>query len=120
MSIGFPSNENFDSWVGENVPKNLQSLFPRDDDGLWPISEDADLRKASALKHSLLAALPVIGSIIGLVKLFSVLSVRDRGEDPASTRAYYLVTGCLEVLGLGLLLLVLKITCLAVRVLLRK
>ncbi|SYX08687.1 hypothetical protein C834K_0209 [Chlamydia poikilotherma] len=110
MQIRFQTTEDFDNAVG-NFPRKCQMLFPRDDEGLWDISSDWDLMKSNALKNSALAALPLIGSIMGLIKLFSVWSVNLRGESKRKILAYT-ITGLMEFCGLGIVTLVLKILCL--------
>ncbi|WP_375793598.1 hypothetical protein O1W69_00495 [Chlamydia sp. 12-01] len=108
MKIRFETTQDFDVSIGEIFPPSLHMLFPRDDDGLWDIAYNWNLSYPLALKHSLLSALPVIGSIMGLIKLFSVWSVNLRGESKGKILAYT-VTGLMEFCGLGIVTLVLKI-----------
>ncbi|MEF9496612.1 MULTISPECIES: hypothetical protein [Chlamydia] len=111
MQIRFETNQDFDDRVGQIFPRSCYMLFPRDDEGIWDISYDWDLTNPTALKNSALAVIPVIGSIIGLIKLFSVWSVNLRGESKRKILVYT-VTGLMEFCGLGIVTLVLKILCL--------
>ncbi|WP_232500664.1 hypothetical protein [Chlamydia felis] len=90
-------------------------LFPRDDEGLWEVSCDWDLTRPAALKNSLLAAIPIVGSVMGLIKLFSVWSVKFQDES-ISKILVYTFTGFLEFYGLGIVVLLLKILYLFLRV----
>ena len=109
------SNFDFDLWVGKMVPSQLDSMFPRDDEGIWPIDVDADLRKHQALQTSLLAVIPIVGSAIGLAKLFSVW-VAYSTEDSWQRVVYYTAIGMLEFVGLGILVFILKICYLCVKI----
>lgn len=109
------SNSEFDLWMEKLVPLKLDSMFPRDDEGIWSIDTNADLRKHQALQTSLLAVIPVVGSAIGLAKLFSVWAAYST-EDPLPRVVYYTAIGILEFLGLGILAFVLKICYLCINI----
>ncbi|WP_348663735.1 hypothetical protein [Chlamydia vaughanii] len=72
-----------------------------------------------ARKHSLLAAIPLIGSVIGVIKLVSALAI-DRENDTVEQIVVYALTGLAELLGLGILLLLLKVLYVMVKVLKEK
>ncbi|AAP04947.1 hypothetical protein [Chlamydia caviae] len=108
MQIRFQTTEEFDEVIGRVFPSSCHMVFPRDDDGLWDTSYDWDLTHPFALKNSVLAAIPLIGSIMGLIKLFTVWSVSPYGESKVKI-ATYTITGLMELCGLGIVLLALKI-----------
>ncbi|WP_375793469.1 hypothetical protein O1W69_05065 [Chlamydia sp. 12-01] len=61
-----------------------------------------------SLKASLLSSIPILGSIRGLARLYSVWSVKGTIEQINNT-IIHTITGVLEFLGLGAILLVVKI-----------
>ncbi|WP_038499968.1 hypothetical protein [Chlamydia avium] len=109
------SNIEFDLWVERTLPQKLNYIFPRDDDGIWPIKVDIDLREYYAFQTSLLAIIPVVGSAIGLAKLFSVWAAYSK-EDSWKSVVYYTTLGILELLGLGIFVFILKICYLCIKI----
>ncbi|MEF9497073.1 hypothetical protein [Chlamydia sp. 04-14] len=71
--------------------------------------EDITLFSSSALTSSLLSSLPILGTIRGLARLYSVWSVKDRRNDHFKDQVTHTLLGIFEVLGLGAALLVVKI-----------
>ncbi|ACZ33203.1 conserved hypothetical protein [Chlamydia pneumoniae LPCoLN] len=74
-------------------------------------SHDWDfLEPPSTWKRTLLAAIPILGSIIGLGRLFSIWSIREP-QDSQEYKSIFWHTLCavLEILGLGIVALILKI-----------
>ncbi|AFS24443.1 hypothetical protein [Chlamydia psittaci] len=108
MKIGYQTTEEFDQRISEVFPRRVHMLFPRDDEGIWDITCDWDLKNPIACRNSLLAAFPLVGSIMGLTKLFSVWSVNLR-EDSVKKIFVYTITGLMEFCGLGIVTLALKL-----------
>ncbi|SFV99794.1 Uncharacterised protein [Chlamydia abortus] len=108
MKIGYQTNEEFDQRISEAFPRRIQMIFPRDDEGIWDITCDWDLKNPIARRNSLLAAFPLVGSIMGLTKLFSAWSVNLR-EDSIKKIFVYTITGLMEFCGLGIVTLALKL-----------
>ncbi|MEF9497071.1 hypothetical protein [Chlamydia sp. 04-14] len=65
------------------------------------------------LKASLLSSIPILGTIRGLARLFHVWSIKGSVEQINNT-IIHTITGILETLGLGVVLLVFRITLTAI------
>lgn len=90
MKIRYQTTEEFDQMISQVCPTRLQMIFPRDDEGIWDIHYDWNLKNSIARRNSVLAAFPLVGSIMGLTKLFSVWSVNLR-EDSIKKYLYTLL-----------------------------
>ncbi|SPN73376.1 hypothetical protein C10C_0196 [Chlamydia serpentis] len=68
------------------------------------------LEPPSTYKRTLLATIPLVGSIIGLGRLFSIWSIKDP-EDTKESKSifWHTLCGILELLGLGIIAFILKI-----------
>ncbi|WP_244983115.1 hypothetical protein [Chlamydia buteonis] len=108
MKIRYQTTEEFDQMISQVCPTRLQMIFPRDDEGIWDIHYDWNLKNSIARRNSVLAAFPLVGSIMGLTKLFSVWSVNLR-EDSIKKIFVYTITGLMEFCGLGIVTLALKL-----------
>ncbi|AAP05321.1 hypothetical protein [Chlamydia caviae] len=70
---------------------------------------DLTLISSNDLKLSLLNSIPILGTIRGLARLYSVWSVKDRSKDRVKDLVTHTFLGIFETLGLGVGLLVMKI-----------
>ncbi|SPN73372.1 hypothetical protein C10C_0192 [Chlamydia serpentis] len=69
----------------------FQCTFVRDLGGLRPVNKET-------FGSVFLRAIPIIGIITGIGRLYSALSTRDVRDNPKS-KFYHIVLGILEVLG---------------------
>ncbi|WP_348662634.1 hypothetical protein [Chlamydia vaughanii] len=67
----------------------------------------------------LMRPMPILGTILGLGRVYSVWSTKD-SEDDIKNKILHTVTGIVEILGLGIVLLVAKILVCAMLTLFRK
>ncbi|WP_348662620.1 hypothetical protein [Chlamydia vaughanii] len=62
-----------------------------------------------SLKSNLLSSLPILGTIRGLACLYSIWGVKDRSRDTHASLAIHTTVGTIEALGLGVILIPIKI-----------
>ncbi|MEF9520065.1 hypothetical protein SBV45_03850 [Chlamydia crocodili] len=72
-------------------------------------SMDGGISNEQDLRSLFLGALPILGSIRGLARLYSVWSVKDRSGDAQKDVTAHTIVGILEVLGFGPIFLALNI-----------
>ncbi len=89
-----------------HLPEVFREGFVRDHHGL---SEASDwlLSSQTALIRSLLGIVPILGNILGAGRLYSVWYTSD--QDWKKQVVWHTIFGVLEVLGLGIIALALKI-----------
>ncbi|AFS21836.1 hypothetical protein [Chlamydia psittaci] len=61
------------------------------------------------LKSTILNSIPILGTIRGLARLYSIYSVKDRSCDATANTVMHTTTGILETLGLGIFIILAKI-----------
>ncbi|WP_375793470.1 hypothetical protein O1W69_05070 [Chlamydia sp. 12-01] len=86
-----------------NHPNLIKSAYVRDNVTAQIISE-------KDLKSLLLSTIPILGTIRGIARLYSIWSVKDRSQDSTKDLIVHTSIGILEILGLGLFRLVLDIS----------
>ncbi|AFS28143.1 hypothetical protein [Chlamydia psittaci] len=98
----------------QNYPKLFRLGFVRDQFGLkywaieWIFSDEIDDLDADGLIIQVLRALPIVGAIMGIGKIYSVWST-DTFEDNRRDKIIFTLTAIIEICGLGILTLILKI-----------
>ncbi|SPN73373.1 hypothetical protein C10C_0193 [Chlamydia serpentis] len=95
-----PCYNNSTEFSENNYKSAFQCTFVRDLGGLRPVNKET-------FGSVFLRAIPIIGIITGIGRLYSALSTRDVRDNPKS-KFYHIVLGILEVLGLGIIHLILK------------
>ncbi|WP_375793472.1 hypothetical protein O1W69_05080 [Chlamydia sp. 12-01] len=113
FNLSYPTNADFLWDASNNHPNLFKTAYVRDRQGInchlscWFISDDKDL------KSTLLSAVPILGTIRGMARLYSIYAVKDRSNDRIIDIVIHTITGILETLGLGILLLAVKMIILA-------
>ncbi|SYX09052.1 hypothetical protein C834K_0598 [Chlamydia poikilotherma] len=99
----------------ENHPEWIKSAYARYNRGIRSSSPllDLFLDGKKSLISSALSSLPVLGSIRGLARLYSIYSVKDRSEDSKKNTVFHTIASILEILGLGIFMLIAKILILS-------
>lgn len=98
----------------QNYPTLFRLGFVRDQFGLkswaieWIFSDDIEDLDADGVIIQVLRALPIIGAILGIGKLYSVWST-DTLEDNRKDKIILTLTGIIEISGLGISTLIMKI-----------
>ncbi|ASD30705.1 membrane protein [Chlamydia abortus] len=98
----------------QNYPTLFRLGFVRDQFGLkswtieWIFSDDIEDLDADGVIIQVLRALPIIGVILGIGKLYSVWST-DTLEDNRKDKIILTLTGIIEICGLGIITLIMKI-----------
>ncbi|WP_348662627.1 hypothetical protein [Chlamydia vaughanii] len=107
----FTTYQNSRDFVNQarNHPKILVLNYSRCPKGLENYIYSVTLYDCDAVKSALLTCIPVLGTILGLARLYSVWSVKDRSQDSCKELTIYTLIGIMETLGLGLLLLPIRI-----------
>ncbi|ACZ33201.1 conserved hypothetical protein [Chlamydia pneumoniae LPCoLN] len=100
----------------KHYPEIFREGFVRDRHGLMEAS-DWLLSTDITIIRSLLGAIPILGNILGAGRLYSVWYTSD--EDWKKQVVWHTIFGILEVLGLGILALALKILLTTIYYLLR-
>ncbi|AAD18374.1 hypothetical protein CpB0225 [Chlamydia pneumoniae TW-183] len=77
--------------------------------GLAPVENEVCLFEENNLLESVMASIPIMGSILGLGRLHSVWSTQDPKDSKISI-IFHTALGILETLGLGIIVLLIKIT----------
>ncbi|MEF9520066.1 hypothetical protein SBV45_03845 [Chlamydia crocodili] len=98
-------------------PSFIKSAYARNSTGVNSHIECLLLDSNKNLLSTILSAVPILGTIRGLARLYSVWSVKDRSEDSKTNIIIHTVTGILETLGLGIFILIAKILILALTIL---
>ncbi|QEM73918.1 hypothetical protein DZK34_02985 [Chlamydia abortus] len=104
----YPNNQDFLSGTREYCPL-FRSGFVRNPTGIQPIAQEwhADVLSTSSILE-IKKATPILGTIMGLGRLYSVWSTEDSLVNTKELLLHTL-TGIIETLGLGILLLIAKI-----------
>ncbi|MEF9520063.1 hypothetical protein SBV45_03860 [Chlamydia crocodili] len=71
-----------------------------------------------AWTHMVLSSLPILGTIRGLARLYSIYSVKDRSEDTTSALIVHTLVGIFETLGLGIVLMIIPISLIFLNIIL--
>ncbi|WP_348662630.1 hypothetical protein [Chlamydia vaughanii] len=99
-------------WDTQQYPKIITSEFLRGIDGyLDRISDVCIIYNKKDVTEALLNCVPVLGTIRGLVKLHNLWGLQDRSKDDPKRLVFLTVCAVLETLGLGIVLLILKLIC---------
>ncbi|WP_348662623.1 hypothetical protein [Chlamydia vaughanii] len=91
----------------KSVKKSLTIVL--DTEGQYKCPDLFSLRSGSLLS-AVLNAVPILGNIRGLARLYSVWAVKDRSKEAKVSQTIHTVLGILETLGLGILVLIFRIT----------
>ncbi|MEF9497072.1 hypothetical protein [Chlamydia sp. 04-14] len=59
--------------------------------------------------NMILSSVPILGTIRGLARLYSIWSVKDKSEDTTSALIIHTLVGIFETLGLGVVLIIVPI-----------
>ncbi|WP_348663930.1 hypothetical protein [Chlamydia vaughanii] len=120
MKQGIASQKNYKKFVYQNnidflnrtqkFPKIVKLGFIRSSVGI--MHNDWLLNNKKSIAETILRAIPILGNILGAAKLYSIFSAPNPGESKVDI-VCHTFAGILETLGLGLVILVLKIlfTC---------
>ncbi|AFS24762.1 hypothetical protein [Chlamydia psittaci] len=98
----------------QNYPILFRLGFVRDQFGLkswaieWIFSDEIDDLDADGLIIQVLRSLPIIGAIMGIGKIYSVWST-DTFEDNRRDKIILTLTAIIEICGLGIITLIMKI-----------
>ncbi|WP_366223905.1 hypothetical protein [Chlamydia buteonis] len=94
----------------QNVHWLLKDGFIRSETQMQPYTIDWEINIANAeeIKELLIRCIPIIGNTLGLGKLYSVWSTKDP-KDRCRDILFHSLSGALEILGLGIVSLVLKV-----------
>ncbi|MEF9497065.1 hypothetical protein [Chlamydia sp. 04-14] len=98
----------------QNYPLLFRLGFVRDQFGLkdwkfdWLISNDIEDLDADGIVIQVLRALPIIGTSMGVSKIYSVWST-DTLEDSLKDKIIHTIVGLIEICGLGVITLIMKI-----------
>ncbi|MEF9520072.1 hypothetical protein SBV45_03815 [Chlamydia crocodili] len=119
----YPNNWNF-SIRTRNSCSLLRSGFVRTYLGVQPINREWNISTRDGIfsKANMLEikkATPILGTIMGLGRLYSVWSTKDNTTSKIQLLLHTL-TGVIETLGLGIILLIAKIIRLAIKMLCEK
>ncbi|MEF9497070.1 hypothetical protein [Chlamydia sp. 04-14] len=85
-----------------NHPECIKSAYIRK-------RPNGNISNQQDMKASFLGALPILGTLRGLARLYSVWSVKDRSGDAQKDVIAHTIVGVLEVLGFGPIFLALNI-----------
>ncbi|WP_434602046.1 hypothetical protein [Chlamydia crocodili] len=119
----YPNNWNF--WIHTKSSCSLfRSGFVRNSRGVQHIHREWNISTSNGVfsKANMLEikkATPILGTIMGLGRLYSVWSTKDRITSKTELLLHTL-TGIIETLGLGIILLIAKIIHLAIKTLCEK
>lgn len=102
----------------------LKSSFVRGSRGVQPICVEWTLTTRNSIfsktnLQEIKKAAPLLGTILGLGRLYSVWSTKDRTTSKKELLLHTL-TGIVETLGLGIILLIAKITLTAIKTIRKK
>ncbi|AAP05325.1 hypothetical protein [Chlamydia caviae] len=98
----------------QNYPTLFKLGFVRDEFGLkrwnyeWILSIDIDDLDADGIAVQILRALPLIGTVMGLSRIYSVWST-DTFDDNLKDKIIHTLAGLIETCGLGLITLIMKV-----------
>ncbi|MEF9497069.1 hypothetical protein [Chlamydia sp. 04-14] len=92
-----------------NHPSLIKSAYVRNNTGIDSHLDCWLIDGKENLENTILSALPILGTIRGLARLYSIYSVKDRSEDTKANTIIHTITGVLEALGLGIFILIAKI-----------
>ncbi|BAE81194.1 hypothetical protein [Chlamydia felis Fe/C-56] len=70
---------------------------------------DGHITGEGSLTSKILSSIPILGTIRGLARLYSIWSVKDRSRDPTTKLIKHTIIGVLETLGLGVVYIALDI-----------
>ncbi|MEF9520071.1 hypothetical protein SBV45_03820 [Chlamydia crocodili] len=100
--------------AAQNYPALFRLGFVRDQFGLkdwkfdWLISDDIEDLDADGIFIQILRALPIIGTVMGVSRIYSVWST-DTLDDSLKDKIIHTVVGLIEICGLGIITLIMKI-----------
>ncbi|SYX09057.1 hypothetical protein C834K_0603 [Chlamydia poikilotherma] len=119
----YPNNWNF-SLRTKNHGSLIRSSFVRNQFGVQPIHREWNISTKNGVfsKANILEikkAAPILGTIMGLGRLYSVWSTKDHTTSKIQLLLHTL-TGVVETLGLGIILLIAKIMRIAIKMLCEK
>ncbi|WP_375793471.1 hypothetical protein O1W69_05075 [Chlamydia sp. 12-01] len=100
-----------------NHPNLLKTAYVRSSMTINSHTECLFIDSKDNLISTLLNVVPILGTIRGMARLYSIYAVKDRSEDKTSDIIVHTITGILEILGLGILLFIAKIIILAMGIL---
>ncbi|BAE81195.1 hypothetical protein [Chlamydia felis Fe/C-56] len=64
---------------------------------------DGHIATGVRIRSQLLSSIPILGTIRGLARLYSIWSVKDRSDDSTLKLIKHTIIGVLETLGLGII-----------------
>ncbi|AAP05122.1 hypothetical protein [Chlamydia caviae] len=101
----YKDNEQFVAHA-KHFPQIIQRGCIRNRQGI--VHNDWLLNNRKSISESVVRALPILGNILGAAKLFSIFAAPTKADSKVDI-AFHTFAGILETLGLGLVVLALKI-----------
>ncbi|WP_375793473.1 hypothetical protein O1W69_05085 [Chlamydia sp. 12-01] len=108
FNLSYPTNTDFLKGTA-NHPNLFKTAYARNGDGVAYHAYCWRFPGSGEIKSTILASLPILGTILGIAHLHSIYAVKDRSNDRTRDIVAHTIAGILETLGLGILLLVVKI-----------